>query len=135
MHTKLLMRLSAAFLGLLGLAASFLPQEILAYFGFQPVKLAVVLIQIVGALYLGFAILNWTAKDLLLGGIYNRPIVIGNFLHFAVVTILLIKSFSSSLQASLIITGVVYLTIAAWFGLVLFTHPKKGIEEMMNKPA
>jgi hypothetical protein len=130
MSTKLLMRVSAIFLGLFGVGASFLPQEVLAYFDFEPIKLAVILIQIVGGLYLGFAILNWTARDLLLGGIYNRPVVIGNFLHFAVVTIVLVKSFSSLPQTSFIVAGIVYLVLAVWFGVVLFTHPAKRIREM-----
>jgi hypothetical protein len=88
MSTKLL---SALFMGVLGAAASFLPQEIATRFGVQADTHAFLLLQIVGALYLGFAILNWMAKDVLMGGIYSRPSALGNFLHFAVVSIVLLK--------------------------------------------
>jgi len=31
---------------------------------------------------LGFSILNWMSKASLIGGIYNKPLLIGNLLHF-----------------------------------------------------
>jgi hypothetical protein len=89
------MTTSALFMGLLGLAASFLPQEILAAAGMPEEslpELAVILVQALGALYLGFAILNWMAKGILVGGIYARPLALGNFLHFSVVTVVLVKA-------------------------------------------
>ena len=46
---------------------------------------------IFGALYLGFSIQNWTAKASLIGGIYNKPILIGNLLHFFTASMTLIK--------------------------------------------
>jgi hypothetical protein len=126
-HTKLLMRLSALFLGVLGLIASFMPQEILARYGTPSSALDILLIQVAGALYLGFAILNWMARDILIGGIYARPVALGNFLHFAVVTLTLWKSIGGgALRGHEIIAGaIVYSVFAAWFGLVLFGHPGK----------
>ena len=50
--------------------------------------------QACGVLYLGFAILNWMAKDDLIGGIYSRPVAMGNFLHFFTIAMALVKSFS-----------------------------------------
>jgi hypothetical protein len=79
------MRLSSFFLVILGLAASFIPQEILAHYGARSSGLGVLLMQVVGALYLGFAVVNWMARDVLIGGIYARPVALGNFLHFGVV--------------------------------------------------
>ena len=58
MNTRLLMRASAVFLGVLGASATFLPQEILAHAGTPAVGSGVVLIQMAGASYLGFALLN-----------------------------------------------------------------------------
>ena len=84
-HTTILMRLSSLVLGIVGLAASFMPQEILAHYGSRSSGLGVLLMQVVGALYLGFAVLNWMARDVLIGGIYARPVALGNFLHFGVV--------------------------------------------------
>jgi len=126
-HTKLLMRWSALFLGVLGAAASFMPQEILIRYGTAPSGAGVLLVQILGSLYLGFAILNWMARDILIGGIYARPVALGNFLHFAVVALTLWKAIGGgTFRGSQIIAGaIVYSVFALWFGLVLFGHPSK----------
>jgi hypothetical protein len=124
MNTKLLMSLSALFMAALGVIASFLPQEIAAHLGAPPSSQIVLMIQTGGALYLGFAILNWTAKAVLIGGIYSRPVALGNFLHFAVVSITLLRALLSGLRDHDIILGaIVYCFFGVWFGLVLFTHP------------
>ncbi|HKI00198.1 MAG TPA: hypothetical protein VJ999_13940 [Candidatus Sulfotelmatobacter sp.] len=126
MNTKLLMSLSALFMAGLGISASFLPQEIAAHFGVRPETSVVRIIQIAGALYLGFAALNWMAKAVLIGGIYGRPVAVGNFLHFAVVAITLLKAWLSGFRGNEIVVGTVfYFLFAVWFGLVLFTHPAR----------
>jgi hypothetical protein len=127
MKTKVLMTLSALVMALLGIAASFLAQEILSYFGAEPRGPAVLLIQIAGALYLGFAILNWMARGNLIGGVYSRPVAMGNFLHFAVVAITLVKALAGGMRSSPILAGVVvYSVFAVWFGMVAFTHPTRS---------
>jgi hypothetical protein len=125
MRTKLLMSLSALFLGILGVAASFFPQEILTHFAIPANALSIVLVQITGALCLGFAILNWMARSVVIGGIYARPVALGNFMHFAVIAITLIRALGSGAArgSGIAIGGGVYLIFAAWFGLVLFTSP------------
>lgn len=126
MNTKLLMTLSALFMAVLGVGASFAPQEILGHYGFRQGGLAVLLLQLVGALYLGFAILNWTARANLIGGIYSRPVALGNFVHFAVVALALLKIMTGgSLRSSEIVVGsIIYSGLAVWFGLIVFTHPR-----------
>jgi len=112
------------FMAGLGVVASFLPQELAAHFGARPDSPIVLAIQIGGALYLGFAILNWTARAILIGGIYSRPVALGNFLHFAVVAIVLLKALLSGFRANEIIAGTfIYFLFGLWFGIVLFTHP------------
>jgi len=125
LRTRALMAISAAFMGLLGLGASFLPQEILASAGFPANRLAVVLVQVTGALFLGFGFLNWMARGTLIGGIYSRPVAMGNFIHFAVVTIVLVKASSTQATTAFIAATVIYAVLAVWFGAVLFTHPLK----------
>jgi hypothetical protein len=123
------MAASALFMGLLGLAASFMPQEILRFFD-APVSLpAVVLLQITGALYLGFAFLNWMARGILIGGIYARPLGLGNFMHFAVVTVTFLKIVGTQSSLPLLAAAAVYAAIALWFGLVLFTHPGSASQD------
>lgn len=67
MNTKYLMMVSSVFMGLAGLSATFLPAEILNYIGLNSTVLSTLLIQITGALYLGFALMNWMAKTVLIG--------------------------------------------------------------------
>ena len=118
------MSISAVFMGALGVVASFLPQEIAAHCGARPDVCTVLAIQIAGALCLGFAILNWMARAVLIGGIHSRPVALGNFLQFAVVAIILIKALLGGLRATGIIVGAaIYSLFSIWFGLVLFTNP------------
>ena len=92
MNTKILMMLSAVFLALLGLLTSYWPDKVLETHGTVPDNTTLLLLQMMGALYLGFAILNWTARGVLIGGIYARPLALGNFLHFAMVGVMLAKA-------------------------------------------
>ena len=81
--------------------------------------------QLLGALYLGFAMLNWMTKASLIGGIYNRPLAIGNFMHFAAGALALVKIINKIDAHSGIIISftVVYSVYAILFGYVLITHP------------
>jgi len=125
MSTRFLMIASALFTGLLGVAASFLPQEILAYLGTTPDNGSVLVVQLAGALYLGISMLNWMARANLIGGIYSRPVAMGNFLHFAVGALVLVRAWMDG-DAGVVaipVAGGVYALFAGAFGAVLFTHP------------
>lgn len=123
MHTRILMILSAAFMAIIGLAFSFMPQEVLGLHGTEPDTATVMLVQMGGAVYLGFAVLNWTARGILLGGIYAKPVAIGNFLHFVMVAIMLIKAAVGFLMLPLAISAAVFSAFAIWFGIVMFKPP------------
>lgn len=125
MNTKYLMVASAVFTGLLGLAASFLPAEILKFLVVTPNALLNLLVQITGALYLGFAFMNWMAKSVLIGCIYAKPLAMGNFLHFTVAALALLK-FIFSQQTLFYIWAItlLYAGFALLFGRVLFTKAK-----------
>jgi len=118
----------------LGVVASFLPQEIATHFGARPDAQIVLVIQITGALYLGFAALNWMAKAVLIGGIYSRPVALGNFLHFGVVAMVLVKSLLNGYRANdVIVETALYSFFAVGFGLALFTHPI-SLNQERNQP-
>ena len=125
MQTKFLMTLSALSMFVLGIIALFLPKEILIYFGMTVVNLAVLLIQITGALYLAFAMLNWMSRGGVMGGIYGRPVTMANFLHFAVVAVTLFKALLGGTMLPREVWALCgfYFVFALWFGLVVFTHP------------
>ena len=123
MHTRALMSLSAAFMAIAGLATSFAPQEVLETHGTVPDNATLLLIQMMGALYLGFAMLNWMARGVIIGGIYARPLAAGNFLHFAMVGVTLTKAAFVFGVVPLAVSAFVYSFFAVWFGIVLFRPP------------
>ena len=128
MNTKILMTSSALFMAIIGIVLSFLPHEIAAYFNVEPNLITILFLNILSALYLGFGIINWMAKETLIGGIYNRPIAIGNLMHFGVGAIALVKitsKFEVFSEIIISITGL-YVIFALLFGYVFRTNPTKA---------
>ena len=73
-------------------------------------------------------ILNWTARGVLIGGIYARPLALGNFLHFAMVGVMLAKAAIMHGVVQLATSAFVFSGFAIWFGIVLFTSPVKALQ-------
>lgn len=120
--TRLLMTASALFMALLGIGASFFPGEILTYFDAPSEGVVVVLAKIVGALYVGFALLNWMARGNLIGGIYSRPVALGNFVHFLAAAIVLSRRLISTPHTSEFAVGAIaHAIFAGCFGYIIFT--------------
>lgn len=124
--TRYLMVASAVFTATIGLSLTFAPQEILRGFGSDATIWEQALAQLCGALYCGSTLLNWMAKGATLGGIYGRPIVIGNLVHFMMGALVLLKMAGgpSSSPAQWTLTFA-YVVFAVLFGFVIFTHPGK----------
>ena len=127
MNTKLLMTASAVVFGIIGITLSFIPEEITEYLNVEINIISTLSFQLLGALYLGFAMMNWMAKGSIIGGIYNKPIVIGNFMHFGVAALALIKNVNSieASQAIFISLAILYSIFAVGFGYVFRTNPGK----------
>lgn len=128
MNTKLVMTTSAAFMGLLGIALTFMPEEIFKISGQVPDGRLTLNLQLTGALYLGFAMTNWMAKTVLIGGIYARPLSIGNFFHFFIAALALIKNSVNNNNTATPYTYALtacYAIFAILFGFILFAHPKQ----------
>ena len=126
MNTKLLMTISALTMGVAGIALSFLPHELFNYLSSTTgTILDSLILQVLGALYFAFAMVNWTAKANLIGGIYARPIAIGNLTHFTVGALALIKGYFSNHEMVILTLSVIYTVFAILFAIVFFTHPVK----------
>ena len=126
MNTKTLMLLSSFFLGVIGSILTFFPDEIISSIGILPNPISTLSFQLLGALYLGFAILNWMAKGSLIGGIYNKPIVVGNLMHFGVGAFALVKIISEiqvHLEIAISLTAI-YAIFAILFVYVFRTNPE-----------
>ena len=120
MQTKILMIVSAIFMAAIGLAASFMPSELLDLADAWSEVVEVSLVQVLGALYLGFALLNWTARSHIASGIYSRPIVLGNFMHTGLVSVILGKLWLANYHTLPVIIGlVIYAIFAICFAIVL----------------
>ena len=125
MNTKVLMTASAIILAAAGVILTFIPEEILTYNNLEATKPLQFIIQILGALYFAFGMLNWMTKTSLIGGIYNRPIAVANFAHFFIAGLALIKGLisDSGMPYFIWIVTSFYLILAVAFGFILFWHP------------
>ena len=112
---------SSVALGLAGLAASFAPAELLRALAAPAPAPLPVLIQLLGGLYIAFAITNWTAKDNAIGGIYSRPLSLGNSVHFVTGALALGKQqFSQGVSLPLAVVLVAYTVFAVCFLWLVF---------------
>lgn len=124
MTARILMIASAIFLAVLGILTAFFPQEVLEQHGTIPDGPTVLLIEMMGAVYLGFALLNWAARGVIIGGIYARPLALGNFLHFAMVGVTLAREAVDHMVLPLAISSLVFSVFAVGFGWLLFRPPE-----------
>ncbi len=122
--TRLLMSAAAVVLGSGGVACLFAPDLVLAAIAGDISPGAMLLAQVLGTLLLGFAALDWMWKGNRLGGIYGRPIVLANVLHFVSTALVMVKALSRepALRA-LWPLAVVYAVFAAGFFVLLFRDP------------
>jgi hypothetical protein len=122
MKTKLLMSFSAAVMGITGIVLTLFPQEFAGFF--KLAETSVILLQLLGGLYFGFGMLNWAAKANLIGGIYSRPVAIGNLTHFVIGGLALLKFATRNTTSTYVWIAVIfYLVFAILFGIVIFTNP------------
>ncbi|WP_341227051.1 hypothetical protein [uncultured Arcticibacterium sp.] len=119
MNSKLIMAASAIVLGIAALVFTFLPEEIVGFLGLEMGN--TIILQILGALYFGFAMVNWMGKSNVIGGIYGKPVALGNFSHFAIAEIALAKwEMRNQVYGGMAILTGIYLIFAILFGLILF---------------
>lgn len=123
MNTKILMISSALFMGLLGILLSISSENIAAHFNLSGHFQVELILQMAGALYFAFAMVNWTAKAQLVGGIYGRSITIGNFSHFLIGGLALIKAYMTSPLIGILYLAIPYLIFAILFAIALFRPP------------
>jgi hypothetical protein len=128
MNTKVVMTASAIVLGATGIFLTFAPDVALDNLGIESSTPALLLVQIIGGLYFGNAMLNWMSKGNLIGGIYNRPVAVANFTHFMIAGLAIVKAVLSNpaLPKTLWTAGVIYVVLGVAFGVILFRHPVSG---------
>lgn len=123
MNTKWLMVVTSIVLGTNGILLLFAPELLLEALGTEVVAPLPVVVQILAGFYLSFAMMNWTIKDSVIGGIYNRPLSLGNFTHFFIGALVLLKYlFTGSAPMVLVIATFGYILFAGLFAWLVFKH-------------
>lgn len=117
------MTAAAVAMGGAGLLLQFAPVEAATWLGSRADAVTPLLGQVTGALLLGFSMLNWMSRRARMGGIYARPLVMGNLLHFVAGGLALLKGASASPSLGLWGIAAVYAAFAVGFTVVLMTHP------------
>ena len=131
MKLKPVLTASAIYLGLVGLGVLLVPR----YFGIGAVPAdappaLIAFLRIFAGPCLGIAVLNWMAQGNIIGGIYSRPVAIGNLAHFTIAGLALLKSIIAGQQPIEVIAGTAaYTAFAVLFALVAFTQPARARAE------
>jgi hypothetical protein len=125
MNTKLILSLTAILLAAIGICLTFAPDNVITFLGINDSMVVRLLLQLLGAAYYGFAMLNWMAKGALIGGIYNRAIATANLTHFLVAGLALTKAALTDQQLPVIfpILAALFMIEAGVFALVISRHP------------
>jgi hypothetical protein len=114
------MTLAATFMALAGIAATFFPQEVLVWHQTEPSRGSVLVVQMAGALYLAFAIMDWMSRGNLMGGIYSRPLALGNFVYFLNIALATGRMAADDPHASAVVAASIHGLFAAAFAYVTF---------------
>lgn len=125
--SKALLLSSSAFLAILGFMGTFIPAESLILADIDPLPETVIMFQMMGGLYFGFALLNWMSRESPMGGIYGKPLATSNLVHFMVVALMLLKEvFQGDPGNGFLIISVLYAVFAVGFASTLFRDPFSG---------
>jgi hypothetical protein len=127
MNTKLIMTLTSILLTIIGIALSFAPDMVMKSLNISSSFTLMLIFQLLGSMYCAFAILNWMAKGAIIGGIYNKPIAIGNLTHFLIAGLALTKAVLKHQELPVIISilAACFVILSGVFGVIASRHPNK----------
>jgi len=119
------MTASAVVYGLFGAVLLFLSKEVLALDA--TATNARLIAQLLGAAMLGMAAMNWIARGSILGGIYGRAILAGNFTYTFISLLISLRAwFAASENGWLGFSAAFYFILFGGFGFLLFGKPRLG---------
>lgn len=108
--------------GILGILFTFLPQEAGRFLATASPASAVLFIQLLGAALFAIGLMNYMGRNAILGGIYGKPILLGNMVfHFIAALELIRYVFNSHAIEILWIPAILYAFLAAGFIKLNFT--------------
>lgn len=121
--TRWMMSSSAIAAGIAAVVLLFAPHELLAFAGFEVTDGLAAGAQLWSGALGGFALVNWMARENLIGGIYNRPLLVANVFHSVVGATTLGRLAAAGGSPAAIGGAAVFTAFAVWFGLTLFRSP------------
>ena len=127
MHGRLIILVSALILFAVGGAALFAGDELARLFDAGDSNGLTLAIQLTGSGLLGFAVLDWMSRGNRIGGIYGRPLGIGNLLLFTTASLTVGKAaLAGSLPGIVTAVGVIFAVLAIGFAWLVFVHDPLG---------
>ena len=121
MKSKPVMIVSSVGFVVIGFMLLSAPDNVLATGEQASGKLSLLLVQLFGASLMGCGYLNWLARGIVIGGIYGRPLAVGNFIHGLIGFGILMKGVSAGMNTYAVwILLVWYFLYAAGFSVLLF---------------
>jgi hypothetical protein len=123
MSGRLILSFSAIFLFIAGGATLFAPGELARAFDPTGSRALPVTVQLIGSGFLGFALMNWMSRRNRIGGIYARPLGMGNLLLFATAALTVGKAAAArNLPAAGMGVCMVLAMLAVSFAWLVFVH-------------
>ena len=116
-------RASALWLGIAGFALLFAPDAVLPRLVAGYPSSGLWLGQLLGAAWLGLAALNWINRRLVLGGVFARPIVFANAIHYFISAMVLLRAVIREPEVSVELMAIPAITLAVAYGALLFRGP------------
>jgi hypothetical protein len=116
-------RASALWLGIAGFALLFAPDAVLPRLVAGYPSSGLWLGQLLGAAWLGLAALNWINRRLVLGGVFGRPIVLANAIHYFISAMVLLRAVIREPEVSVELMAIPAITLAVAYGALLFRGP------------
>ena len=114
---------SALLLAAGGLAMLFAPQPIAAALGAPPAVATDVIVQMLGGAWLGLAALNWLQRRAIIGGVFMRPLVFANTIHYVVAALVLWKAPVGGANALVQAATAIAALLAVVYSAVLMKGP------------
>jgi hypothetical protein len=116
-------RVSATLLAAGGLALLFASDEVLPRVSPGFPATAHWIGQLLGAAWLGLAALNWIHRRAVLGGVYGRPIVMANLMHYFIAALALVRASIDGTPGRIWPLALPAITLALAYGALLLRGP------------
>jgi hypothetical protein len=121
--SKALLSASAILMGVMGLGTTFMADDLLRHVRQPEAPILMLFVQTIGALYLAFAMLNWMLRGVTAGGIYARPLIVANLVHFLMVAIVLLRWAATGAPPGILVLAALFTILALSFGALMFRDP------------